>query len=317
VRASAWAATIAAMAFFAQVGFRLYYYEDWLPNTARAKVGPSLFVLERGVRYVLHFLLTFPGLVLAASVPFFLAGGRRWDRISAASLLIICGTGFYSIWVGGDFMCFGRFLLPALPFVVVLFAKGFDSLVAEGRASLAVILITIVTLFNLSPAFDLHPIPERARRMFHFRFNSTLANGEVLFRSERQQWADMKTRAKHWRLLGLALRAHTRPGESLVFPAAGAVAWPNELHLYDLFGLVTREVTGLPTPPGRRSPGHDKVVSREFFLKDEPTYLNAALWPVDKALPGFFDPAGDRALPLDPRDGFPADTLLLLVRPPK
>jgi hypothetical protein len=77
--------------------------------------------------------------------------------------------------------------------------------------------------------------------------------------------------------IGLALAENARPGESIVVGAIGAIGYYSKLHVYDRFGLVSRDVAewavGGGDPGPLRSPGHDVKVSRDFFLDEHPTYI--------------------------------------------
>ena len=58
----------------------------------------------------------------------------------------------------------------------------------------------------------------------------------------------------------------------------GAFGYRTELELFDVFGLVDREVARLPTPEGRRDlAGHTKMVEPVFFFPRRPTYLQSLL----------------------------------------
>ena len=121
--------------------------------------------------------------------------------------------------------------------------------------------------------------PAGARAAFHFRWNTPE------FVDEQDQWRNMKLRQAEWADLGRALSRVVEPGGSLVYGAVGAVSYHSGLDVHDTNGLVTREVA-LREPLGaRRSPGHDKTVPPEFFLKDRPTVLEAFLWSSGRPLP--------------------------------
>jgi arabinofuranosyltransferase len=259
--------------FGAHTLFRLEYHGDWLPNTARAKGALSAFVLARGARYVGHFFLTFPGVALALLAP--LALGRRClERPTVAAYVVVGATLAYALRVGGDFMCFGRFLLPALPFAVLVFAKFLQALAEDGRRALALAAAGLVAALNVAPAFGVHAVPQSVRETCFFRFNATdPTTGAIYWRDELEQWRDMQARAADWAVVGRALARNTEPGDSLVFGPMGAIGYYSELFLYDIFGLVTREVTREVPASARRSPGHDKNVAPEYFLPERPTYM--------------------------------------------
>ena len=95
--------------------------------------------------------------------------------------------------------------------------------------------------------------------------------------SEVQQWRNMSDRAGYWAEVGRALARHAPPNASLVYGAVGAIGYHSNLFIHDRNGLVTREVAMRPPHQELRSPGHDKVVPAEFFLRLDPTFLDAGL----------------------------------------
>ena len=126
-RAVVLTAATAGAALIAQAVWRHGYYGEWVPNTAKIKAGLTTARLHRGLLYAGAFLVALPAVALGGVI-----GLRRW-REGPAPLLLACavllfGSFGYAVWVGGDFMPFGRFLVPALPAVALLFAWGLSRL---------------------------------------------------------------------------------------------------------------------------------------------------------------------------------------------
>lgn len=320
-RAALAAGAAALLAVAAHTAFRLAYYGEALPLTARAKAGFSALVLERGLAYLASNALAVPALGLALLV------GLAARRAPGSAYRLTCAlvalwAALYSLRVGGDFMAFGRFLVPALAFVALLAAGGLARL---GRARWPVaVALSVTSLLAVGPAVGLpEPVPvapASLRARFHFRWNTEEQ------RDEHAQWEFMKVQAERWVVLGRAVRAHTAPGESFVSPAIGAVGYWSERRVLDQMGLTRPEVLEAVPAPRRRSPGHDRGVEPEFFLDVDPppTYLQALLvpagqpwyrwpeaWSRDPALarrlrPEWFD--------LDPALGAPPGAQLRLVR---
>ena len=149
--------------------------------------------------------------------------------LTGACLAVVLGAGGYAVLVGGDFMTSGRFLVPALPFLALLF----------GRTAPGPLAATVVVALSLPGAFNLQLAPEALRTQLHFRWSSE-------YRTEFEQWERMRDQSREWTLLGRALAAHTQPGESLIHGTIGAVGYYSKLFIYDRFGLVNREVALLP-----------------------------------------------------------------------
>ena len=97
--------------------------------------------------------------------------------------------------------------------------------------------------------------------------------------SELAQWRTMQGRTARWERTARALALHTRPGESIVYGAIGAVGYRTDLHVFDPLGLVSPEVARRGEPPRRASPGHDLRVPPEWFIERQPDYLGAFVVP--------------------------------------
>jgi arabinofuranosyltransferase len=306
LRAALVASVLGAAVFLAQVAWRSSYYGDWLPNTARVKVGLSAYALGRGGLYLLHFLATFPGVALA------LVLGLVWGKRRAPLVIATLASLAYPVVVGGDFMCFGRFVLPALPLVALLLAEGLAALESRaGRLSVGA-TATALAVASVLPAYDLHLLPRAPREALSVRYNAPE------FRSEYGQWFSMKNNALRWAMVGRGLAMFTLPEASLVTGGIGAVGYFSGRFLYDQNGLVTREVALGPAADERRSPGHDKAVPASFFLKDKPTFLRAFLHDAREPLPPEVrakGPGRDLVRTLDPAQGFPPGFVLIGLRP--
>ena len=278
------AATISAGAFGLHVLWRHATYGDWLPNTARAKLGFSAQAAGRGFDYVVSAFLSMPGLLLVfagAAVAALWARRHSGGRSSSAAVVAF-GVTAYSIAAGGDFMCFARFLVPALPFAVLGFGAYLGALEARRGAAAPLVIGGLGALGVGLAALDVHPVPQSVRAQFHFRHNQTLS-GVKLSHSEVEQWRNMVARADEWEVIGRALAQHAAPGSSVVYGAVGAIGYFSGLDVFDRNGLVTREVAMRPAHEQLRSPGHDKVVPPQFFAKDRPTFLNVGLVAAEQA----------------------------------
>jgi len=147
------------------------------------------------------------------------------------------------------------------------------------------------------PGFAEPLLPHDLRANFHFRWNVERSE----FRSEREQWQTQQIRSERWERFGHAFRVWAPEGVSVVSGAAGAFAYHSRVELYDRNGLVT----ALPEAAASdemRSPGHDRTVQPDYFLKDAPDYALVAVLdaPIEPAHPeertGFANSLERRAL---------------------
>lgn len=311
LRAAATAAAISATAALLHIAWRYGYYGELAPNTARAKVNPGWVAFERGLKYVGTLLICVPSITLALVAALALAR-KRWALVPGT---LVAGTLAYAIFVGGDFMAMGRFLVPALPFVALLLALALARLPAIGASLAAVALVSL----SVAAAFDVHFVPSAWRERLFFRWS---ASGQ---RTEVEQWEFMREQSRRWTSLGRALAAHTSPGESLIHGTIGAVGYHSRLTILDPFGLVNREeFRDEADASARHSPGHHRRVPLPTFVAMNPTYLDAELVPAASprdGWPRWLRPGtenGDRAelelLPIDGVEQAPPDHVLRLLR---
>jgi arabinofuranosyltransferase len=253
-----------AALFVVYNGWRLNHYGTLVPNTALVKVGFGPSLAWRGLRYVLLFGLTTITPILALlPAPLAIQRGRK----TIAVLLLCLGFLAYGALVGGDFMPFGRLLLPAVPLSSLVLAVGLCRLPTRLAAGIGILLGGVAAL----PGFDIHLAPEPLRAALHFRLS------DRSYLSEYQKWDNMVGNTEGFLRRGRALAIVGEPGDAVVSGAVGAMGYASDLWVWDQYGLVTKEVAYRPLPSGelRESPGHDKKVPAEFFEKYSPRFLYA------------------------------------------
>ncbi|MEM7203021.1 MAG: hypothetical protein AAF628_22365 [Planctomycetota bacterium] len=299
----------------AHTAWRLSYYGDWLPNTARNKVGLSGPALARGVDYLLTYWLTVPAaaVVLVAALPLVFRRGAWRLRVAAG---LAAATFLYGVLVGGDFMAMGRFVLPAIPFLALIVGAWVSSAWAW-KGALPALLVTAAAIGGALPAlYDVHLTPPAWRESHAFRWGKEYV-------TEYGFWHGMQTRAFRWANLGRALAVHTKPDESLVRGAIGAVGYYSGLVIYDQLGLVNRDVVDQieVNPNNLKIPGHDRVAGVQFFADHNPTYVDAQLLfrrpreADERGVPKRIRRRAQGAAAVRPvtrEDGLPADGYLVL-----
>jgi hypothetical protein len=268
---------LAAGIFVAGIGahvlWRYSFYGDYLPHTARIRTGITLAHVERGVKYVLSNLGTMPATAVALWIGV-IALVRRRSAVCAVALAMVLATLGYAVFVGGDFMAMGRLTMPMVPFLVLLLASGWRVYDSRRKERVAISILTLLCIATSVMAnFDSFLTTESFRRRVHFR----LSNMQNSHWTEVDMWKQMKGNAEEWTRLGKALKELTKPGESMVVGPVGAIGYYSGLHIYDQYGLVSREVIEIEPPLVLGSPGHDRMVTYPFFLRQRPTYL---MWPM-------------------------------------
>lgn len=301
-------AILCALAIGALMLVRVLVHGDWVPNTARAKVAFSALTLERGLMYLATFLIVLPaGLLLPVGLLLQRSKEPR-SPLVLGSLLMVLATYVYSVLVGGDFMCWSRFILPALPFLALLIGVFVERFVRRGATPVGLALALILIGSSIPAAFGVHFVSEPVRKLVHFRWG----NG---YTPELMFWNGMKSRAERWIVLGKALGYHTEEGESIVMGRIGAAGYYSRLFVYDRRGLVTPEVNEVPVPKGERTtPGHDRQVPVSFFAKYNPTYLEASMLASSAPTPSGTPKREITRLDCPESEGFPPNRTLILIR---
>jgi hypothetical protein len=302
-------AAVTALVAGAYVAFRFAYFGELEPNTARIKVLFGAKYLTRGVQYVASLLLC------VVSIPPVLVGSMRKIRGDASGLVAPCVVAVlasfaYLIVLSGDWMMMYRMLVPAMPFIALLFAACVASLRTDVvRGAYAIVCIAL----SILPAYDLHVVPKSWRESAHFRWSQE-------YRTEYAMWRKGVDDITDWIELGRGVAAYTRPGDSMIVPNIGAVGYyAPELVCYDTQGLTNREPL---TASEHDMPGHDFKVDMGVFETYRPTYFIPQL--VDAGNPfahipkKWLEPDFDKfelnVWPLDPRHGFRPGKALLLVK---
>jgi len=262
------------------------YHGSWLSNTTHAKTGYSPLRLERGEDYVLSMFVAMPLLALAPLAALALRGKPRVD-VTLSAFAVFGMSVVVSLLVGGDFMAMGRFFAPAIAFEALVVAALVGSL---SNAVAARIVTAAIVALSILPSFDVDLLPASLRQRFHFRWNRPDAVSEL------EQWRSMKQRAVQWGRIAKAIALYAKPGESMLIDALGVVGYRTELHLFDVYGLVSPEVAQRDVEPVRASPGHDMRVEMDFFFPQRPTYVGAVVAPATDR-PGALLPPEWRTMP--------------------
>jgi hypothetical protein len=194
------------------LGFRLWYYGEWLPNTAYVKIVPSALHFEAGYVYVGRgFVSLRPLAELTVAVLLLLCFDRR--RRTRALLLLAIGIVWlgYVVFIGGDIFGAWRHFIPFV--VVIAFTLALlVEWVFEGKKERYGSFIVLVPVF------------------VWFVFNQFNDPGNDKAKKEIWGW-NSKT-------VGLVLKkGFTREQPTLAVTAAGGLPYWSELPSLDLLGL--------------------------------------------------------------------------------
>ena len=237
----------AALLIGGWVIWKVGFYGSLLPNTLYVKteriscLQGLVYTGSFAIRYLLVFL-----------VPLAVSDWVRRVRESSATTRAVwmgIGTGTvawlgYVIALGGDFMEY-RYLVPVLPWTVVLVTAGLLRLRTVARAVMIMALVVAGFLSPLWPAFPGAPVPLR----------------------------DLAGLTSDWQRTGRALSklAGAEPPVVIGVTAAGAVPFYSDLESVDLLGLNDAWIAhhGIPIPSRYgflgSAPGHALIATPEYL----------------------------------------------------
>ncbi len=145
--------------------FRLVYFGNWIPNTAVAKVPGVFGEFINLPEYITPWIIALGGplaILLWVFLPPFDPVARRLERISLA---VIGGTAVFVVYAQGDWMNFGRFIVPTWPLLAVVFPvwlhSGLMRVVGaaelrfrRGVPALSIATILLCAFFAWRPSVD-------------------------------------------------------------------------------------------------------------------------------------------------------------------
>lgn len=254
--------------------WRISYYGDFFPNTYYAKSG-NLAWYAQGLRYLQLYLEQYWALALG---PLLLAAAALWrrerpvlDRFAelpeARRQLLLAGAlaasyTLYVVRVGGDFM-FARFLVPATPFLLILFEAGWLALVPRRpllRYGLAALALATTVLM---------PVPVRGSE---FRYG--VANEREYYNDEKVADLDHCADVLGRYFDGLPVRVAFYGDEARIVYKAR-------------FHWAVEGSAGLNDPVAARQPleqrgrvGHEKVPSAERLIEELRAHITFSKVPV-------------------------------------
>jgi hypothetical protein len=167
--------------------FRIYYFGQFVSNTALAKVHPNLNLVLNGLRYPLEYNAVSGYLLLPAALVG-AAASKKNARLRIPIIFILAQI-FFLMVSGGDFMYAYRFIIPVVPCIVLLCASAVDILYE--RVNRTVVLLIFISIVTSQAFFQYYSLPEK-----HIGFDNLTFRTSTLFtladflaqRSEHNDW---------------------------------------------------------------------------------------------------------------------------------
>lgn len=265
------AGLVLALGYAAFLAWKVPYYGSWVSNVAAAKVGFGAIIFWRGLSYVATF-----GLVLLWPLVVPLGwwhGARRQPARVLWLALLTAAVPAWAVLIGGDYMGYFRFLVPATPFLGLGLALTLDALAHRLGPRALPAGAVVASLLGAAPLVDVILLPQSLLRPLDYSTPVAAdGKGEVVFR--RGKFLVPGT-VRFLEVEAEALTRFVKPGETMVAAAIGLNGYRNpEVRFLDLCGLTEPRVAVRDvTITDEMRPGHEKCVGPRFFLADKPDVL--------------------------------------------
>lgn len=238
--------------------FRRVYYQEWLPNTAYIKVHPGLISVLRGLRYEVMFLVHRLPLLFGLGLAYWL--GRKDRKTNGPAgrwplrfmLVLVLGCAANILLVGGDWMGWGRFWVPVMPLVSLLWVERMARLMGGGQPGRgyprhvgAAILMSLCILGS----FITSTLLDEASRM-------RKAGRELNERRAIASW----------------LKEHARADQVLLTEEIGYIPFHTGLKTLDVYGLIDPHIAREGEYDPDSAPGHQKT-DLNYSLSRQPDFL--------------------------------------------
>lgn len=207
--------------------FRVAYFGRWTPVTYSVKKLAFADDLRLGLEYLAKANSECGIGVLAVLAAVAASSARGFSIVRAAAV----GFGAhvaYVVYVGGDFLPFARFFVPALPIGAWLAFEGARTLLGEKRALGAALFAAALGLLQL----------QQTRRA---EFAADHADSEP-----------------RWKLMGESVARAVPADTKVALAPIGAFGWVSRLYIVDMLGLTNDWVLRAPPDPGITIKGHQR-----------------------------------------------------------
>lgn len=229
--------------------FRVWYYDAWLPNTAVAKPPGTFGSFTVLGSYLQPWIISLGG-PLIVCLWFFI----RWEkqkvssRVLRASWGLLIAAAAFLLYARGDWMPFGRFVVPVWPIVAVCFSIWLVPVVREMQTK---------QLFR----FERLVVPAMYCALvacsvfaWQMQVRNYIANKEM----------NMLMRGKDQLAVGTWLANSVKEGSTVATGRLGGISYgAPKLTVFDLNGLTDREEAGFVAGGRRGGVGADPVLKRK------------------------------------------------------
>jgi len=143
--------------YFGQLAFRIYYYGDYVPNTAHVKVSPSLYHTWYGLKYTLRFAKSIAVLSVLSFACLYMLHKFRHPNKNYYLAIFVSWFSYLALVSGDVFMAF-RHHYYTIVMLMLLLADGLPLLIKEldkrGLIKKFTVLLSLGALFYVYHQFE-------------------------------------------------------------------------------------------------------------------------------------------------------------------
>lgn len=245
--------------------WRLNYFGEILPNSYYAKVGGGFFQVKGGLYYLFVHgkkLFTKGWYVLIPILAISVFGRKNEKQIFILGIAILSVT--ITVINGGDLFDYARFLLPVLPFILILVPSIFNKIYTFFNIKIeytlfCFLLPLIVLLLNLkNPMYS-----------------------EFIFKPRSPLVVDKNkiTYGYNWEVgfikMGKALKNISNPEETIAVMPVGTIGYFSGMKVLDMAGILNPHIAKEPFDEKYSRhwrPGHNKG-DGYYILSQKPEYI--------------------------------------------
>lgn len=249
---------IPALAKISHLGFRFYYYNEFLPNTYYQKLlgWDTVHKLLSGSKYLIKFIWGFP-LFLTVIAVFLWRLLKRFsrslsvfDKLIYFLVAIVLVNTIYFFNAGGDLIGENRFFVPIYSLLYLLFVVAIFYFIAKYKIVLNLFTLVIFSLaiLTVTPYFIRFKDGWSAVGIHD---QSNIAWGIIYAKYLKEKDSQAKIAVYH----------------------AGSFPYWSEMYSVDMLGLNEKHIARTVYRGARVSPGHSKYDYDYVFAKYNPDYI--------------------------------------------
>ena len=266
--------------------WRWSYFGYFLPNTFYAKTGGGLREIGGGFFYIIKSFRLFYGygwIPLLFVLLFFkknmLVGKAGF--IFSFGLLSILTT----IVLGGDHFNFGRFVIPVLPLLFIVFPPALKRMLSAQTKlfsikpgyRIAVLFILLTIILIVKPAYQ---------EAIGGISNLLIGKKEIITEYDETTEEEIIEWQQGWVLMGKALKNIANKNDYIAAIPIGAIGYYSKINVIDMVGIVDPVIAHEKYHPNlmkKWTPGHTKGDGK-YVLSREPDYIQLTDYLTKKPL---------------------------------